>query len=370
MGTDPSNVLASGGRKPAEGTLSPRLAVSHPGCAPSAGVRPPLAKTARARRAVLWAAGFAVAFNLALGQVAERYVRLRDPLYGDKRVKLTPKLRDGKPLVLMLGSSRTGLAFHGKRLEATYPVAAFNYGIPAAGPVTQLVTLDRLLASGVRPSLLLVEVLPAMLQDQGGPPREAGWLYADRLTSAERATVIRHGFPAAAVNKRWRESVLFPAYALRFQLMCRINPSALPWPLRFDWSRGADECGYGSLVDQTPEPADRARRFAQTKAEYEAILRDYRPGGPAIAALRELLDRCRDAGVPVRLVLMPESGEFRALYGPGADARLAAVLPADVVDAREWLPDDAFNDGHHMLARGAEAFTDRLGREVVAAAVK
>ena len=30
------------------------------------------------------------------------------------------------------------------------------------------------------------------------------------------------------------------------------------------------------------------------------------------------------------------------------------------------LPDDAFNDGHHMLARGAEAFTDRLGREVVA----
>ena len=318
-----------------------------------------------AKRSVLWFAAFSAVANLALGQVAERYVRLRDPLYGDKRVKLAPRL-DGRPLVLMLGSSRTGLAFHGKRLEATYPVAAFNYGIPAGGPVTQLVTLDRLLASGVKPALLLVEVLPAMLQDQGGPPREAGWLYADRLTSAERDTVIRHGFPAAAVNKRWRESVLFPAYALRFQLMCRINPSALPWPLRFDWSRGADECGYGSLVDQTPTPADRDRRFAQTKAEYEAILRDYHPGGPAVDALRELLDRCREAGVPVRLVLMPESAAFRALYGPGADDRLKAALPADVVDAREWLPDDAFNDGHHMLARGAEAFTDRLGRDVVA----
>ena len=74
--------------------------------------------------------------------------------------------------------------------------------------------------------------------------------------------------------------------------------------------------------------------------------------------------------MPVRLVLMPESRAFRGLYGPGADDRLRAVLPAGVVDAREWLPDDAFNDGHHMLARGAEAFTDRLGREVVAAAVK
>lgn len=326
-------------------------------------------RTTAARRTLCWFAGTAVAANLALGQVAERYVRLRDPLYGDKRVKLTPRL-DGRPLVLMLGSSRTGLAFHGKRLEATYPVAAFNYGIPAAGPVTQLVTLDRLLAGGVKPALLLVEVLPAMLQDQHGPPREAGWLYADRLTGPECETVIRHGFPAAAVHKRWRESVLLPAYALRFQLMCRINPSALPWPLRFDWSRGADECGYGSLVDQHPTAADRDRRFAQTKAEYAAILRDYHPGGPAVRALAELLDRCRAHAIPVRLVLMPESTALRALYGPGADGRLKAALPADVVDARGWLPDDAFNDGHHMLAAGAEAFTDRLGREVVAEVVK
>ncbi len=323
----------------------------------------------RARRSVLWGAGLFAAANLATGVVAERYVRLRDPLYGDKRVKLTPKLATGKPLVVMLGSSRTGLAFHGKRLEVTQPVAAFNYGIPAAGPVTQLVCLDRLLADGVRPAVLLVEVLPAMLQDDHGPPRESAWLYADRLTGAERATVVRHGFPAATVDKRWLESVLIPAYALRFQIMCRISPSALPWPLRFDWSRGADECGYGSLVEQNPPAEDRARRFAQTRAEYAGILAGYRPGGPAVAALRELLETCRAAGVPVRLVLMPESSEFRQMYGPGASDRLLATLrelPAPLVDARDWLPDGEFNDGHHMLTAGAERFTDRLAGEVVA----
>ena len=226
----------------------------------TAAPRPaPSDRRRRARRAVVGGVVIFAVVQLGYGLFAEVYPRARDPLYGDKRVKLTPKLATGKPLVVMLGSSRTGLAFHGKRLEATQPVAAFNYGIPAAGPVTQLVCLNRLLADGVRPAVLLVEVLPAMLQDDHGPPRESAWLFADRLTGPERATVVRHGFPAAAVDKRWLESVLVPAYALRFQIMCRISPSWLPWPLRFDWSRGADECGYGSLVDQAPPEADRAR---------------------------------------------------------------------------------------------------------------
>jgi len=40
-----------------------------------------------------------------------------------------------------------------------------------------------------------------------------------------------------------------------------------------------------------------------------------------------------------------------------------------VTDARGWLPDDDFYDSHHMFAAGAEAFTDRLTREVIAPAL-
>jgi hypothetical protein len=322
---------------------------------------------------VLWGAGLFAALNLITGVVAELYPRLRDPLFGDKLAKLRPRLAAGRPLVVMLGSSRTGLAFHGRRLEQQLPVTAFNYGVPASGPVTHLVYLNRLLAAGVKPDLLVVEVMPAMLQDNRGPPRESLWLFADRLTGGERATVIRHGFPARAVHKRWLESVLLPAYALRFQVMSRVSASWLPWPLRFDWSRGADECGWGSLVDQNPAQDDRDRRFAQARAEYEGVLGGLDPGGPAVAALHELLAVCRGHGIPVRLVLMPESSQFRAMSGPGADDRLRTVLAgcdAPLTDARGWLPDEAFNDGHHMLVRGAEAFTDRLGRDVVAPALK
>lgn len=341
-----------------------------------------------ARRAV--AAGMALfaASQLALGVTAECYPRLRDPLYGDKFAKLrrclTVVSADGpRPaVVIMLGSSRTGLAFHGKIMERRLAAAlgrsavAFNYGTPAAGPVTQLVYLDRLLASGVRPDLMLVEVLPSMLADGQGGPVERHWFYADRLTSSERATVTRHGFDAAAVDARWRRSVLLPAYTLRFQLASRVAPSWLPWQVRFDWSRGSDECGWGTTQQQEVGGDQLSRGIEQARLEYAPTLADYHPGGPAAGALRELVGRCHAAGVPVRLVLMPEGSVFRQWLPPAGEARLTAFLTnlsaecdVPVIDARSWLPDSDFYDGHHMFARGAEAFTDRLGREVVAPAL-
>jgi hypothetical protein len=42
-----------------------------------------------------------------------------------------------------------------------------------------------------------------------------------------------------------------------------------------------------------------------------------------------------------------------------------ATLDAEVIDAREWLPDEQFRDSHHMFTAGAEAFTDRLTRDVI-----
>jgi hypothetical protein len=35
------------------------------------------------------------------------------------------------------------------------------------------------------------------------------------------------------------------------------------------------------------------------------------------------------------------------------------------LNAREWLPDTAFVDSHHLLQAGAEQFTTRFGRECV-----
>lgn len=338
------------------------------------------------RRRAPWAllTGVVLFFGLQLllGLAAEVYPRIRDPLYGDKFVKLKRRLpKSGEPArtVVMLGSSRTGLAFDGKRVEAALsnperPTVAFNYGIPASGPVTHLVYLKRMLKSGVRPSLLVLEILPSMIGDMPGAPLEQNWFYADRLTHSELDTVIRHGFPANQVRERWGKSIALSWYTLRFQVLTRIIPSWLPWQVRFDWSRGADDCGWGTVINQTMSPEELAKAEARAQQEYGPVLSTLNPGGPAASALRELLTVCKDEGIPVRIVLMPEGSKFRAMYPPVVQERLNSFLQGittefglpPVIDARLWLSDDCFYDGHHMFARGAYEFTDRLTREVIA----
>jgi hypothetical protein len=89
-------------------------------------------------------------------------------------------------------------------------------------------------------------------------------------------------------------------------------------------------------------------------------------------AYHDLLALCRREGIPATLVIMPESGAFRALYAPelraGIDAlahRLAAEWQAPLFDARARVDDVGFWDGHHLTADGAAAFTGIFEREVL-----
>ena len=70
---------------------------------------------------------------------------------------------------------------------------------------------------------------------------------------------------------------------------------------------------------------------------------------------------------------MPESSAFRGWYPPGAGPAVAAYLGGlsreygvPWTDARAWLADEHFVDGHHLLAGGAAAFSERFGREMLA----
>ena len=350
----------------------------------TAAPRPaPSDRRRRARRAVVGGVVIFAVLQLGYGLFAEVYPRARDPLYGDKLVKLRRRLRDadGGKCVVMLGSSRTGMAFHAAVVERQLGrdrVTAFNFGVPSAGPVTQLLYFKRLLRDGVAPDLLLVEVLPSLLApNAAGLAQESGLLFADRLTFSECATVARFGFPADAVHARWVRTVILPAYWLRFQTMTRLLPSSLPWHVRFDWSRGADDDGFGRAASQVIDAPTRAKAVEQARREYAPILADYTPGGPAVAALEELLALCRERGVAVRLVLMPEAAGFRDYFPAPGYARLLTLLhaleiqyDAPLVNAREWLPDDAFSDGHHTFVAGADTFTERLTRDAIDPALK
>jgi hypothetical protein len=146
----------------------------------------------------------------------------------------------------------------------------------------------------------------------------------------------------------------------------------LPWHFRFDWSRSPDQYGWGTPLTDTVTAEQYHLALKRAIAEYGAILADMRPTGPAARALGDLLTLCREHSIPVKLVLMPESSEFRALYPPIVNERMYRFLQdlctnhgCELIDAREWLPNSAFTDGHHMLRPGAEAFSDRLTREVI-----
>lgn len=339
----------------------------------------------RSRKTVLLAVLFTLLANALLGVVGEYSPRLKDPAYGDKWAKLRKQLaaRPGERLVLSLGSSRTLLGFHGQHAENEIAartgerVIAFNFGTPAAGPVTELVYLRRLLDAGVKPDLLLVEVMPGLCADGPTGPAEMLTLTGERLCLREVATVEEFGFDPAAVRPAWRESAFLPWSKLRFQLLGRAVPSWLPWNLRFDWSRAADPHGWATPPRQEVTPEERAEREGHAKAEYGASLASVSPDGRPMAAHRVLLTECKLRNIPTRIVFYPEGSSFRAMYPTGtgerfvgAVQRLADEFAAPLTDARGWLPDGVMYDGHHMFGAGAEAFTARLSAEVIVPALR
>lgn len=342
--------------------------------------KPKPALQSRRRRGAVAVGVFAVAFvvlQLGLAAAAELSFRVRDPAYGDKEKLLArATAARGRPLVVMLGSSRTSFAFHAfaveERLAAEFPAAvAFNFGVPASGPVTHALYLRRLVEQGHRPDLLLVEVLPPMFMEFPEGPMDGRFLNGNRLRYGEAKRAVGYGLPPEVVAK-WRSSVVVPWSELRLPLLGRLTPSALPWGVRFDWGRSCDARGWGPPPWASVTPEEYRAGVERARREYAAVLADLRPAAGAVRALHDLLALCRDHGIPAKLVLLPEAAEFRALYSPVTLARLDGILGdlrtahgCDLIDARDWGPPGEFTDGHHLLRGGAKAFSDRLARDAV-----
>jgi hypothetical protein len=340
---------------------------------------PPRRGPRSARRTAAVAVAVAVAafaaLHLALAAAAEVTLLVRDPVYADKELRLSrvERAAPGTPAAVLLGTSRAGYGFEAGRVpEATGGrVEAFNFGIPATGPVTHLVYLRRLLDAGHRPALLVIEILPPALADLPDGPLEGRFADGNRFHAAELDVVAGFGFPDAKLRGQWRDSLAAPWHSYRFHLVGRLSPTMLPWNVRFDWGRPPDPRGWNAAIGPELTPEQSAEGFKQATREYSWILNDSHPGGPAVRALRELLALARERAIPTRLLLMPESVAFRGLYPRAYTARLDRLLrelgrEAPVIDARGWVPDDGFRDGHHLNRSGAAIFTDRLTSEVIA----
>ncbi len=335
--------------------------------------------------AVATGAAVVVVAHLGLAVAAEASLFVRDPVYADREARLTAverELPSGAPVVVMLGTSRTGNGFDAARAserlssQLGQPAAAFNFGLPASGPILHRIHLARLLADGHRPALLLVELLPPSVAELPDGPLEAMFLDGARFRHDELALLAEYGIPTEKTEQQWRETITAPWYALRFPLLGRVAPSMIPFHRRYDESRTCDSHGWHRIWEEILAPEAIAEAHARARENYETILRDLKPGGPAEQALRDTLTLARAHGIPTRLLLMPESEWFRAMYSPEAAERfdrwveeLVRESGCPLIDARRWIPDAQFVDGHHLLPDGAAAFSDRLTVEVIAPAL-
>jgi hypothetical protein len=327
---------------------------------------------------VLFQAGLALAIEFWLPE-------LRDPEYGFRLARLYPRtvLAVERPFtVLMLGSSRTTAGFNAGRLEKELsqelqrPVVVFNFGLTGAGPLMQLLDLQRLLAKGIRPDLLLIEVLPPLLTGHI-PHSELNRLPVHRVWLAELPLLARYGGALDEMRKTWWETWPVPCYTRRFAIVSRLLPAWLPYQLRMDWAYQIDDSGWVASPVNRSTPELRRRAVERARNEYLGYLVGFRLGGPACQALRELLELCRSEGIAAAFVLMPEGTEFHSWYPPGVWPQIENFLTGlgreyavPLINAREWMADEDFSDSHHLLPRGATVFTDRLGREALVPLVR
>ena len=324
----------------------------------------------RARPALVWSVGlfWAVLVGLTAGldlSVPERY----DPEYAARLDRLRQARADqpDRPLLLALGSSRMAMAFGPEHLPPLAaadgrPVTAFNFSRIGAGPVYARMTYDRLLREGLAPDAVVLELMPAFLVGE--------WknVYTAAAAVGDFDVLCRY-VPSSRI---------YSDYARRRLLGAR-SQRQVAWT----WLTGSEPGGPDDTIgplggevkrlrDAVP-PGEAAEGVRKNAVQFAPFLERFAVEPGADRAVRDLLADCRARGVPVVVLLTPESTAFRGIYPPAAQSavpeylrRVAVETGAAFVDAREWLPDDLFADGHHVTRPGQVLFTEQLGREVLA----
>ena len=311
-----------------------------------------------------------VAATLGCGWAMERADAVRDPVYGQKENRLRALTRADGPLILVLGSSRVengmnaGHAEMVLRRTAGQRVIVFNFGVSGAGPLTMSIYFQRMLARGIVPDGIVIEVLPKMLSDTAIGPPELAWLNPERFSHRERAELARIS-PSGTAH--WRSSAM-PWREYANQILFRIGQPYVPPSVRFVWTLPMDDHGWSRFFQDGVTPEQRASWTLRAERECKPNLTAFHADGVAAASFRQLIETCRERRIPVHLLLMPEGTAFHGWYGPSVNERLAAYLsslPVPMTDARRWMPDDAFADGHHLLPHAATAFSERLAGEIL-----
>jgi hypothetical protein len=346
-----------------------------------------LTSAVKGKRIVLWTlAGFALS-QLALSiYLDKRQLQTRDPLYGHRLHSLQARLTESPnaPLFLILGSSRVKYSVWPSAMtipptEGAAAPIVYNFGINGMGTIRELMYWRRLLADGIRPKWMLVEIWPPLWAETGFFRESRMLTFEDDLHWRDLPLVCRYFRNDRDVLRLALRKSFLPIRTYRDLLL-----SLFAQPLLSEAQLGEmrqhvrdslpDDLGGWfpwPWATNTPEEKRRAMLDGVEKIKPlidSALSIDARSD----TALRELLAECRQHGVKTALILMPEHSQTRGWYSPRATAvvrdyldRIQKEQQVPIVDTRDWQPDDDFADACHLGRQGVPAFSARLGREVV-----
>lgn len=268
---------------------------------------------------------------------------------------------------VMVGSSRVSFGFDPESLSPLTDadgkqVIAFNFGHFNAGPTSNLLTVDRLLRSNIKPRWIMVEVTPSLcFCDWSGFVHDSSW--GDIKTVSNYYSIRKFG------GSVLRQYLLLPWFQHRGDLQEHYLQETQ------EERRDLKITSYGWWlgVGEQISPGHRLEITEHQRIVFGENLSGAMHIEPAsAAALRELLTLCRKEGIHVALIMMPEGNTFRSWYSPSAEAEfqelmgnITAEFQVPVFDTREWFDDSYFSDSHHLMRPGAREFTRRFEGEIL-----
>lgn len=338
----------------------------------------PTARRTRGLRALAVFVAGLFAFNFGLAMLLEKGpAHWRDPEYGFRLRALQQKRQQfpDRKLTVVLGSSRTAMGVRPDVYEASLgdllgAPLLFNMSLAGAGPILQLMTLERLLTDGIRPDAILLEYWAPLLRGDG-PYREDRRIAAPRLRESDESIVVDYFADAEDVRSKMRWGRAIPAWYHRRAFLDQLWPESVPRTERTD-AAWAPLDGWGWLPGRKTYTAEQVEKgWPQVAGFYAPLFQGFAVAPVADRALRAALARCRDLGIDVSLLALPESGRFRTMMTPesiraGDDYRrgLQREFGVPLIDGSPWAGDAALPDGYHLTQDGATRFTRELAGHI------
>jgi hypothetical protein len=331
------------------------------------------------RRAVLWGVALVAVAHVALTAVVSFLVpEIRDPDQIFKLRQLQECLGQNdpaRPLVLMMGSSRVAMGYRPELVERSEGPLYYNYGLCFSGPLLNLITLHRILDAGIQPYAILLEVWPPHLAAECAERTDTISLDVNRLSWNDLKILTPYSARPLSLYQSWMMNRLLSWSTYRFTLTRLFAPALVDFPDEDEvrWS-GLHERGWLGQEPYRAHPPSRVyeRYLLHTRFSLAKALDKPGMANDARSALQDFLDVCRQRGIQVGLIWLPESPEFRRSYSTEGLAQAAAELQAiagreglPVFDTNDWVPEDGFVDGYHLTHGGAALFTSMLERHVL-----